>query len=147
MSEAIIGLAGTTLGVGLTMAYQWFTFRLQRKDQFRLAALDKRLEKHQEAYTLWYELSSLVHKEKERDDKVQECQDWWPKNCLYLDPKARSAFCSAVMLTSVYDAKDKELAKQALSIISGAGDIIAASVGLPAIGDMVEKLNKLWIKE
>jgi len=59
MNEAIVGFVGAILGVGLTLIYQWFTFRLQRKDQFRLAALDKRLEKHQEAFTLWHELLSV----------------------------------------------------------------------------------------
>jgi len=143
MIEAIIGSFCTILGVGITLAYQWFAFRLQRKDQFRLAALDKRLEKHQEAFTLWHELFSLVHNKEERTDKVLECQDWWFKNCLYLDPKARSAFRDAFISAWEYDGKDEEMRKHAWPKISGAGDIIAAAVDLPAIGDMQDKLEKI----
>ena len=143
MNEAIMGFLGTILGVVLTLVYQWFTFSLQRKDRFRLAALDKRLEKHQEAFTLWRQLFSLVHNEKGRTDKVLECQDWWFKNCLYLDPKARTAFRDAFQLAWEYNGRDELMRKEAWPKIVGAGDVIASSVDLPAIGDTMGRFEKI----
>ena len=86
---------------------------------------------------------AAVHKEMERSDKVLECQDWWFKNCLYLEPKARSAFRDALLSAWEYDGKDKETRKHDWPAISGAGDIVAAAVDLPAIGDMRNKMEKI----
>ncbi len=147
MNEATIGLVGTILGtllgVGLTLVYQWFTFKLQRKDLFRLAALDKRLEKHQEAFMLWHEMFLLVHNKEERTNKVLECQDWWFKNCLYLDPKARTAFRNAMLYLFDYDGKDEQMRREGWPEIAGAGDVIAAAVDLPSIGNTMEKFEKM----
>jgi ABC-type lipoprotein release transport system permease subunit len=107
MKEALIGFIGTILGVILTLVYQWFTFKIQRKDQFRLAALDKRLEKHQEAYTLWRELISVIYDEKELLTIIFKCQDWWFKNCLYLQPEARRAFWDSFQFIFPDNPKDQ----------------------------------------
>lgn len=64
------------------------------KHQLRVAALDRRLQAHQEAFTLWREILSGVHTE-EIGKVVLKCQEWWEKNCLYLEPKVRDAFVAA----------------------------------------------------
>jgi len=64
------------------------------KHQLRLAALDHRLQAHQEAFTLWRELLGSIHTEK-IGKVVLTCQEWWEKNCLYLEPKVRDAFVAA----------------------------------------------------
>ena len=63
----------------------------ERKDKFRLAALDKRLDVHQEAYYRW---SKMIHLRFEADSTnyLLDCQDWYHKNCLFLDSKSRVEF-------------------------------------------------------
>src|SRR5207248_7668825 len=66
-----------------------------QRHQLRVAALERRLQAHQEAYTLWWNLLGAVHDEQRIGKIVMDCQDWWVKNCLYLDAEARSAFSAA----------------------------------------------------
>ncbi len=68
---------------------------LREKKELKIAALDKRLEAHQQAFTLWRELLSYAHDEDHHMDYVLKCQDWWNHNCLYLDSESRKAFRSA----------------------------------------------------
>ncbi len=63
-----------------------------RRHQLRMAALERRLEAHQQAYALWWQLLGAVYHEERLGNVVKDCQDWWVKNCLYLDAEARQAF-------------------------------------------------------
>jgi hypothetical protein len=63
------------------------------KQQMRMAALDKRLQAHQEAFTYWRKLMA-GNREGEKPVVIQ-CQDWWEQNCLYLEPNVRQAFVAA----------------------------------------------------
>jgi len=63
-----------------------------------LAALDKRLEKHQEAFTLWRNLLFCLRDEVKIGTAIDESEEWWKKNCLYLSDEARSAFHTALIL-------------------------------------------------
>src|SRR5262245_13021112 len=67
---------------------------LRAKQQLRMVAVEKRLEAHQQAYTLWRKLRSNAHLEG-INSIVLECQEWWERNCLYLAPAAREAFLQA----------------------------------------------------
>lgn len=66
-------------------------------NQLRLSALEKRFEAHQQAYTLWRNLVSCVHQEDKIHGAVIECQEWWEKNCLYLESEVRRAFYISYM--------------------------------------------------
>jgi len=118
------------------------------RHQLRLAALDRRLQVHQEAYTLWRKLLANVHKEQEIGSVVMECQDWWDKNCLYLEPKSREAF------NRCYDAafRHRDLLKgranskdirENWSTVMEAGKVIIEAVALPAIKDLETKTLEL----
>ncbi len=61
---------------------------LKARHQLRLAAVDRRLHAHQEAFTLWRKLMAVVHSD-QVIKVVQECQTWWEQNCVYLEPKVR----------------------------------------------------------
>src|SRR5207247_2225035 len=67
---------------------------LRAQHQLRLAAADRRLEAHQEAFTLWAKLVSHTHQDS-ISAVVAECQEWWLKNCVYLSLEAREAFSEA----------------------------------------------------
>ena len=84
---------------------------LQLSNQLKLAALDKRLQKHQEAYTLWVDLVWNLRNEDEIGRIVIKGQKWWNENCLYLGEDSRGAFKKAILLAPVFyqltNAKDK----------------------------------------
>jgi hypothetical protein len=63
----------------------------RKKEQLRFAALDRRLEVHQQAFTLWWKLLSSLHSQ-DVHDAIQECQEFWVRNNLYLSEDASHAF-------------------------------------------------------
>lgn len=67
---------------------------VRNKNQLRVAALEKRLEVHQKAFTTWLELSRAVHTP-EIHQKVMACQEFWRQNCIYLESSVRDAFVAA----------------------------------------------------
>ncbi|MDR4510052.1 MAG: hypothetical protein MRJ65_17760 [Candidatus Brocadiaceae bacterium] len=86
------------------------------RHQLRIAALDRRLQAHQEAFELWRKLISNVHNN-DIGNVVIECQDWWDKNCLYLSPKAREAFnyayhCAHIHRSFLHDRTSLDLVKK-----------------------------------
>jgi len=59
--------------------------------QLKLGALDKRLQAHQEAFTLWSEMVKNTNNET-FEQMHAKCSDWWDRNCLYLDADVRTGF-------------------------------------------------------
>jgi len=105
-----------------------------------MAALEKRLEVHQQAYTLWLQLRRSVHNRNKNTDMVIKCQDWWKKNCLYLDMESRKAFMSSIhavtlhsVLTGGQATQDK--VNENWRYINECGEILIRSVGLPSFGE------------
>jgi len=112
--------------------------QLRMNQQLRLAAVEKRLAAHQEAFTLWRRLMATAY-----DDAlgsvVLECQDWWNKNCLYLSADARDAFNRSYSLaqnhrTLAQSNRDLDAVKRYSEIIFAAGEAIVAGVELPSLG-------------
>ena len=75
---------------GVRHEYNALVEELKARHQLRMAALDRRLQAHQEAFTHWRKLRS-----NDPDDAILACQAWWEKNCLYLEPNVRQAFVVA----------------------------------------------------
>lgn len=71
------------------------------RNQLRMAAIDRRLQAHQDAFTMLRELVKHAHGP-ELGKQVILCQDWWEKNCLYLEPQARQAFSDAYSSASAH---------------------------------------------
>lgn len=112
--------------------------RLRADQQLRMAAAEKRLAVHQEAFTLWRKLMMAAHTDQVLK-VVLACQDWWERNCLYLAPQARDGFNRAYHAASahrelVQDRTNVELAKSNWQLILAAGDQIVAGVELPSLG-------------
>ena len=122
---------------------------LQLSNQLRLAILDKRFEKHQEAFTLWFNFfGSLYDEDKKIREAINACQKWWNNNCLYLDEESRKSFKSAFLLASTVkripntDIKNK---KKYYSIIQEAGQKIVKAIDLPPISE--EEFKKVDIQK
>jgi hypothetical protein len=112
---------------------------LKSKHQLKLAAIDKRLEVHQEAFTLWRKLMTKTNTD-EIGNTVIECQTWWEKNCLYLEPTAREAFSNAYHAAAIHkDFLHHTVAPETMQNnwlnIKNAGQIILSAVELPQLTD------------
>lgn len=143
MTAAIFGLIGTILGVLIATGYQWFWSVRERQDKFRLAALEKRLEVHQEAYTLWLELLWSVSKSDERIEVISKGQDWWNKNCLYLDSKSMEAFRKALIVATHFELRETSKERGlAFEKIQEAGKYIAEGVNLPFLDTDIGKIKE-----
>ena len=107
------------------------------KHQLRLAALDARLRVHQEAFTLWRELYNSTHTE-DIGKIVLKCQEWWEKNCLYLEPKVREAFVSAYSSAHTHqvclqDRTNPDRVKENWNRIIGFPNTLFEAIQLPAL--------------
>jgi hypothetical protein len=108
--------------------------------QLRLAVVEQRFQKHQEAHTLWLKLVSHVHSE-DNTKTVMECQKWWRENSLYLDKEARTAFIHATnaafnhpsFLKSPRDKNYRKFIEENWSDIMKAGALIESAVNLPRL--------------
>ena len=79
-------------------------FDLERKDKYKLVAIEKRLEAHQQAYFLWDKLIHVIH---ERDDEkrnktMAEAREFWLQNNLYLETKTRNDFIVTINCVSMH---------------------------------------------
>lgn len=72
---------------------------LSQHGQLRIAAMDKRMQAHQDAFYQWTRLRDALHSQ-QITIVAGECMDWWNKNCLYLEPASREAFNLAVVMAS-----------------------------------------------
>ncbi len=111
--------------------------------QLRLAAIDKRLEIHQEAFARWRDLFSAIYESK-IDEVAGECNQWWGENCLYLEPDVRQAFIDAV----IYAKEHKSLVESRAGIqaiessmakIRAFPDTLFNAIQLPILNDDEKK--------
>lgn len=132
VTGALLALFGGLVGALATFAIA----RANRKDVLRLAAVERRLAAHQEAYALWFELLSALHRPDECHAVVVKCQSWWKQNCLYLDPKSRREFWNGSNDAALYhDLKGVRDAKEAFASLNAVLGYLAMGAGLPAIGE------------
>ena len=139
-ADALTSLGGVVIGALITIGAQSWTGALERTHQLRLAAADKRLEAHQQAFALWRKLIQTVHDEKEIFNTVAECQEWWNNNCLYLSPDAREKFrysyiCAASHNEYKKDRENPQLVTKNWFDIADAGEAIVRGAELPTLGE------------
>jgi len=111
----------------------------EQKHDLRLAALDKRLEAHQKAYSLWYRLRGSIRDENQLFKIFQQCNEFWMNDSLYLTEKSRKAFDEAVRAAIEFRIMKEEgnsaKMKENLNTIFGAGEVFVKSVCLPSLGE------------
>ena len=117
--------------------YAFLLEELKARHQMRLAAVDRRLQAHQEAYALWRKL--IFTSQDSIHNVAIECQDWWNNNCLYLSPEAREAFSDAYFAAHMYDDLLKsrpgaEAIKANWNKLRSAGEKILHAIELPPLG-------------
>lgn len=112
--------------------------QLRGQQQLRLAAVERRLHAHQEAFALWRKLVANAHSQNVQP-LVIECQSWWEQNCLYLSAAARDSFNAAYFAASSHhqltrNPVDSALMKENWQTLQRAGEDIVAGVDLPPLG-------------
>ncbi|MDP3228147.1 MAG: hypothetical protein Q8N13_09220 [Acidovorax sp.] len=110
---------------------------LKAGHQLRMVAAERRLQAHQEAFTMWRELFSAMHTP-EVTAAVRRCTQWWEKNCVYLGPKSHHAFFDAFWAAAIHS--DLLANRSPASEITGnwkkiaaAPNIILEEVALPPL--------------
>lgn len=140
-AESLLGLLGIIIGALMSEFSHNESSREDRKNQLRLAALDRRLQAHQEAYSLWHRLMKDMGDQLQLSQTVQDCQSWWIKNCLYLTADARQAFSHAYTVANTYYVNygNEEVKLYETQVILGAGSKIVQGVELPIIHEIDDK--------
>lgn len=144
------GLIGVLLGSWITLR----KLRYERSDKYLLASLDKKIKAHQEAYDLSWDLPSVAHESENDSEYLRKCEEWYRKNCLYLEPEAREAFFKAYRTAVFYylykhdwktSGDDKDLKERWQDIIN-AKYIIEKNVTKPLIEPPILKKDSYDFK-
>ena len=123
--ETIIGIF-TILGGFIGSLITYVIFKLERKDKFRMVAIEKRLATHQEAFKLWDKLLHVIHlNDEEKIKTLNDAREFWFNNSLYLEKETRKRFLEAIGIVEFYkdkleiyrEEKDKKLKKKKRKII------------------------------
>lgn len=70
------------------------------RHQLRGAALERRLQTHQDAFVLWKGMLDAMGTA-EVHPHLTKCLAWWNQNCVYLEPEVRSHFVMACTAGSI----------------------------------------------
>lgn len=115
------------------------TFKAQH--QLRLAAVEKRLQAHQEAFCLWRKINGALGSE-HLPEIIRECDEWWGNNSLYLEPEPRRAFLEAWVsardLKWYQENSEASLVTKCHQQINYAGEAITKAVELPRLNELID---------
>ncbi|MDE2887650.1 MAG: hypothetical protein OXR72_05495 [Gemmatimonadota bacterium] len=139
--KIVVAFFAAIVGGLIAGSFSYWTTRLNLKNQWALVAMEKRLQAHQEAFSLWYAICSSLS-----DQTVFElalrAEEWWKDNCLYLDAKSRHAFKlfpHAVRMRHELlsqTPRDTQMLLRVWEEIQEPGSLLAEGVGLPNIKDV-----------
>jgi hypothetical protein len=79
----------TKLVKGVEHQYNVLIKQMEAKQQLRMAAVDKRLQVHQEAFAHWH---AVFEGGAGNDEPLKKFAEWYNNNCLYLEPDVRKEF-------------------------------------------------------
>lgn len=83
---------------------------LERRDKFKLAALDERLRASQRAYAIWREMGRTLHSSPEiKAEVMTRFSSFWDADCLYLSNASREGIWKAMGAYSNYEIYTLEL--------------------------------------
>ena len=110
-------------------SYEELRGHARLRGQLQVAALEKRLAVHQEAYAMCRALVSAAHRTE--DFPMRRFEDWWRDNCLYLTELAADAVYQAYLASSAWlrTSQTKDADANWEKIIT-AQDIVAREAGL-----------------
>lgn len=117
---------------------------LKARHQLRLAAVERRLQAHQEAFTHWRRLLGATYGS-DVNAVTRQCQEWWEQNCVFLEPKVRGAFVMAY--TAAHSHADLLAAKSDSSVLQSNWqnimqfpEVLFSAVELPGLSELERKI-------
>lgn len=123
------------------------TEALKARTGMRMLAGERRLEAHQQAYTLWNKMLNTIHTSDVPDVLIEGAR-WWEQNALYLEAEPREAFRVALrafghhadLLTTLGRNGAVEAVEANMEKIRILGDVIARACELPRLveGERIE---------
>lgn len=142
-SKLVIGFIGVIIGSAISSITSIVISKESRKGQLAVASLEKRLEAHQTAYSIWRNLIFSVHDEEKLSEISITAQDWWEKHCLYLDPESREAFRASIFSAGIHkdflrEPRSKESLKsikENWATIMKPGKTLVEGVYLPSLAE------------
>ena len=116
---------------------------LKARHQLRLAAVDRRLQAHQEAFTLWRKVMAATHTD-DIGKVVIDCQSWWEQNCIYLEPGVREAFVTAYGAANDHNSLVKGRVEVSViqsnwKSITAFPNVLFQAIQLPALSELEAK--------
>ena len=100
------------IGAAIPLITLWFQskekrkyFELERKEKFKMVAIEKRLATHQEAIKHWALLKSVIHSADESENKllvIKNAREFWLHNCIYMEKETRKEFSTGINIVSYY---------------------------------------------
>lgn len=104
---AIFAIIGGIIGWFIT----YLKFKLERKDKFRIAAIEKRLEAHQKAYSQCMKFFDILdsHDENEVKHAFKDGQTFMANYSLYLEKGTRKKFIEVLGFLNAYCPREKYL--------------------------------------
>jgi hypothetical protein len=123
---------------------------VKSNNQLRMAAIDKRLQAHQEAFSLWSEMMKELNSEA-FPELHTKCSKWWNSNCLYLEPEVKTEFLNFITNANIrYNLITKKVGyEQAYELYEKLEDLpitIFSAIKFPAISTSEMKAIKDNIK-
>lgn len=133
----------TRLVENVKAPYNELLEELRARHQLRLAAIDRRLQAHQESFTLWRELLGATHTP-DVGTIVIKCQTWWEQSCLYLEPEVRHAFVQAYSAAHIHnsltaDRSNSEAVKQNWNEVMQFPEVLFRAIQLPPLSELEKK--------
>lgn len=118
---------------------------VRSRNSLKMAAIDKRLKVHQEAYTYWNEIISSYKNELLLNSILEQAQSHYNLNCLYLDATVSNKYHEMLYWASHYHdiviecREGDELAlkqkEDFLALLKSIGNLIRSAVSLPSINE------------
>ncbi len=129
------------------LEYQTIIEDRKAKHQLRLAAIDKRLEVHQNAFMLWRKINSTLDTDS-INDVILECNEFWGTQSLYLEAKPRKAFLEAWIAAKNIESYKKQGIEQKYITklyerIDYLGQAISEAVELPKLNETSDVNNQI----
>ena len=97
-------LLGTLSGIVGKTIFEIIKHKLERKDKYYFALLERKISGYQHAYFLVDELMQCVHgsNDAKRVELCNEAKRWFSQNCLYLKQEHRNRFKKFVLGYQAY---------------------------------------------
>lgn len=136
--NGIFAILGIIIGWLITYA----KFKTERKDKFRMAAIEKRLEAHQKAYAVCMRFWDVIDTDSEEEVRsvIKDGKDLMSNYSLYLESGTRKMMVKTIGFFIAYCPREKFVSKFEFSKRKNAYDIfIKESKSLDELSNLIQQ--------